>query len=232
MNNIKSLLLLSTLIVSTNINAALLTRLGGLAYYDDVANLTWLADANYAQTQYAISGGTEGDLDGLMFWAEATSWVSTLNVAGVTGWRLPDTVDIGNDGVTYTNFFQGVDAGYNFTATSELSNMYYNILGNTPLVDVNGVRSNCTVPDFCLTERGPFSNLQANFYWSSTEYILNPGRGWYFDMSTGFQFGNDEANLFYAWAVKSGDVSAVPLPAAVWLFCAGLFGLIRFARLR
>jgi len=31
-------------------DAALVSRLGGLTYYDDVANLTWLADANYAQT--------------------------------------------------------------------------------------------------------------------------------------------------------------------------------------
>jgi len=38
------------LVLSTNANAALLERLGGLAYYDDVADLTWLADANNAWT--------------------------------------------------------------------------------------------------------------------------------------------------------------------------------------
>ena len=36
--------------ISTKVNAALLSRLGGLAYYVDAANLTWLADANYAHT--------------------------------------------------------------------------------------------------------------------------------------------------------------------------------------
>ena len=37
----------------------------------------------------------------------------------------------------------------------------------------------------------------------------------------------------YAWAVHDGDVAAlssVPVPAAVWLFGSGLFGLLGFAR--
>jgi len=33
------------------------------------------------------------------------------------------------------------------------------------------------------------------------------------------------------WAVHSGDVSAIPLPASVMLFCTGLFGLMGFVRL-
>ena len=55
-------------------NSALLERLGGLAYYDTDADLTWLADANYAQT----SGY---DTDGLMLWADANAWATNLNVA-------------------------------------------------------------------------------------------------------------------------------------------------------
>jgi len=34
----------------------------------------------------------------------------------------------------------------------------------------------------------------------------------------------------YAWAVRSCDVSAVPVPAAVWLFGTGFLGLIGVAR--
>lgn len=102
-------------------NAALIERLGGLAYYDDVADLTWLADANYAQT----SGY---DANGRMTWADANAWAAGLEVAGVTGWRLPDTIDVGNDGATYTNLYQGVDYGYNITTHSEMSNMFYNVL--------------------------------------------------------------------------------------------------------
>ena len=33
-----------------------------------------------------------------------------------------------------------------------------------------------------------------------------------------------------AWAVQSGDVGAVPVPAAVWLFGSGLLGLVGVAR--
>jgi hypothetical protein len=34
----------------------------------------------------------------------------------------------------------------------------------------------------------------------------------------------------FAWAVHSGDVSAVPIPTAIWLFGSGLLGLIGVAR--
>ena len=74
----------AALVVSTSANAALIERLGGLAYYDDVADLTWLADANAAQT----SGF---DSDGRMNWVDANSWAAGLNVGGVDGWRLADT---------------------------------------------------------------------------------------------------------------------------------------------
>jgi hypothetical protein len=36
--------------------------------------------------------------------------------------------------------------------------------------------------------------------------------------------------LFHAWAVRDGDIGAVPIPAAAWLFGSGLLGLIGVAR--
>ncbi|MFK5913041.1 MAG: YHYH domain-containing protein [Woeseiaceae bacterium] len=47
-----------------------------------------------------------------------------------------------------------------------------------------------------------------------------------FNMGSGFQLGNDEANSFHAWAVYQGGVSAVPVPPAVWLFGSGLMDLL------
>jgi len=35
-------------------------------------------------------------------------------------------------------------------------------------------------------------------------------------------------STYYAWSVHSGDVGAVPVPAAVWLFGSGLIGLVGF----
>ena len=49
MNILKITSAATILILSTSVNAALVKRLGGLAYHDDVANLTWLADANAAR---------------------------------------------------------------------------------------------------------------------------------------------------------------------------------------
>ena len=72
------------LVLSTSANAALIERLGGLAYYDDVNNLTWLADANYAMT----SGY---DADGEMTWGAAVTWADTLDFSGYDDWRLPTT---------------------------------------------------------------------------------------------------------------------------------------------
>ena len=215
------LFIISLLVISTSANAALIERLGGLAYYDDVANLTWLADANYAMT-----GGY--DADGAMTWDQAMTWVSGLNVGGVTGWRLPDTIDVGNDGTTFgSNICQGVDAGYNITTHSELSNMFYNVLGNLAQYDTS-----CNPQaGYGLSNVGPFSNLQS-YYWSATEYATNPSHAWGFNMINGVQGDDLKTSSLYAWAVYSGDVgvSAVPVPAAAWLFGSGLLGLIGVAR--
>ena len=50
MKILKTLSAVFVLVLSTSSHAALVERLGGLAYYDDVADLTWLADANAAGT--------------------------------------------------------------------------------------------------------------------------------------------------------------------------------------
>ncbi|MDH5484480.1 MAG: hypothetical protein OEY43_04515 [Gammaproteobacteria bacterium] len=48
-------------VLLTGANAALLERLGGLAFYDTDSNLTWLADADYVKT-----GGYDTDNSGLL----------------------------------------------------------------------------------------------------------------------------------------------------------------------
>lgn len=202
--------LLAVFSVPTVVNAELLGRLPVTycgtdyqAYYDDEADLTWLADANYAQT----SGY---DYDGLMDWERSTSWVAGLNISGVTGWRLPHTVDVGNDGATDVGY-QGVDAGYNITAHSELSNMFYNVLGNTAKYDIYGDLTGCsTTSPLCLTRTGPFLNVQPYVYWSATEYAPDTDLVWDFLMGIGLQRGGaHKSPNNYAWAVRDGDVGAI-----------------------
>lgn len=201
---IRGALCASAFILSTNCNAALIERLGGLAYYDDVADLTWLADANYAQT----SGY---DADGVMSWESANTWVAGLIVDGVDGWRLPDTLQ---PDANCGSQSRGFDYGYNCTG-SEMGNLFYNVLGNTA---------------DSLTNTGPFSNIQEFGYWSATDETYRIGDAWYFSMNSGKQNYFSKSINYNAWAVRSGDISAVPVPAAVWLFGSGLLGLVGLAR--
>ena len=85
-----------------------------------------------------------------------------------------------------------------------------------------------------IVNTGPFSNVQVNGfgYWSATENSINSA--WSFLISdNGYQDTFNKTNSLNAWAVYSGDVSAisaVPVPGAVWLFGSGLIGLIGIAR--
>jgi hypothetical protein len=187
---------------TTNSHAILESRLGGLAYYDTDAELTWLADAN---------------INGEMNWADANAWAAGLNVAGITGWRLPDTLqpDSSCDGQT-----GGRSDGTNCTG-SEMGNLFYNVLGGV---------ANSSLTATHNSNYDLFTNATQNsFYWSATEYNID--HAWLFDFGNGSQNccgGKD--NPYFAWAVQSGDVSAIPIPAAAWLFGSGLLGLIGAAR--
>ena len=67
--------LIFLLLLSFNATAALYNRGNGLIY-DDVLDITWLQDANYAQT----SGY---DADGKMSWMDANTWASNLSLGGL-----------------------------------------------------------------------------------------------------------------------------------------------------
>jgi hypothetical protein len=105
-------------------NASLWDRGGGLIY-DDVLDITWLQDANYAQTSGYADSLYPYDTNGRMRWSHAVAWADQLSYSGYNDWRLPTTVDgpyeLGYDGTT--------TAGYNITS-SEMGYMYYVNLGN------------------------------------------------------------------------------------------------------
>jgi hypothetical protein len=218
----RTLLGLLLVLACSSANAVLVSRAGGLAYYDTGTDLTWVADANLAQT----SGY---DADGKMTWTAAVAWTASLNAQnaglgylGKNDWRLPTVTDTGTSGCNFA--FTGTDCGYNVDlATGEMARMFYSTLGNTGLYNTSGVATGCsgTTP-FCLTNTGPFSNLQPHYYWSGTEYAPNTSSAWGFRFNYGGQDGNGKANGFYAWAVRPGDIAPVPVPGAVWLFGGAL----------
>lgn len=86
-------------------DAVLSSRLGGQAVYDNVLDITWLANANLADTEAfgltvslnELPNPGEIGSTGRMSWFTANAWITAMNAAGGTGylsyndWRLPAT---------------------------------------------------------------------------------------------------------------------------------------------
>ncbi len=174
------------------------------AYYDDVLGITWLADANYVQSSGFLSNG-------LATWTYAQAWIITLNGAhhlGVSDWRLP-----ANTGTSSCNFsYSGTNCGYNVDmASSEMARLYYSTLGNGSAYTTFGIPRHCgsTAPNYCLSNTGPFSNLQPADYWSGTEnFYPYDDEAWAFNFGTGAQQISAKSSHFRAWAVRDGDIDA------------------------
>lgn len=201
------LLVFLTFTIIETANAALVERLDGLAYYDTDADLTWLADANYAKT-------IGDDPNGYMSWNDAISWASSININGVEGWRLPDTLQ---PDPACTSNINGVSRHYNCQG-SEMGNMFYNVLGG----ELGSSLTTTHNSNYDL-----FSNITTGVYWSQTEFSGGSDSVWHFTFSAGYQdyVSTNNGARFYSWAVHDGDVAIVPLPATFWLFVSGLVGV-------
>lgn len=211
-------------LMSSVADAALLSRAGGLAYYDTVLDLTWVADANLAASNtFGVSGIA---VDGGMTWDKANDWIAAMNSAsylGASAWRLPVIVDTGSAGCFYA--YSGTDCGYNVqtvsgsTVYSEMAHLFQVTLGNLPYYDTTGAGPQ---PGWGLANAGPFANLQAAIYWSGTAYAPEADRlAWHFDFNEGRQYRGPWTTRHFAWAVHAGDM-LVPVPAAAWLFASAL----------
>lgn len=221
--------------------AALHDRGGGLVY-DDVLDVTWLADANYAAT----SGH---DTDGRMTWLAATTWAANLNFydsvrnVTLTGWRLPSASPINGMFFNYSLSNAGdTDVGYNISAhgttyekstNSEIAYMYYINFGLQGFYDLNGVwQSGYGVGSSDKVDIGDIKNLKASAYWTNSVYGFEANSAFLFNTALGLQRGLDKDFENYVWLVRDGDVALVPEPASAIMFCVGLTGLVLIRRRR
>ena len=208
------------------------------AYYDDVLGITWLADANYAQT----SGY---DADGLLHrWAgalEFTAYLNGIQHLGVTTWRLPKVTPINGVSFGYLELNDGTsDRGYNIGApgtlyegstASEMAHLFYNTLGNLAVYDPSG---NVQI-GWGLANTGPFANFPSlgssgTLYWTGTPSTQFSNYAFTFTFSSGRQNHFGVTGDYRAWAVADGDALAVvPVPPAAWLFgsALGVMGWMR-----
>jgi hypothetical protein len=193
------------------------------AYYDTALNITWLADANYAKT----SNYSAADRSGRLTWDEAKTWADTLVVGAYSDWRLPTMVDTGSSGCNYS-LSGGTDCGYNVqtkdastgTVYSEMARLYYVTLGNKAYFAPRTGAANQA--GWGLRNSGPFSNVQSYFYWFGVESVRGADFAQYFYTGNGLQSYDFKVNEYSAWAVRPGDVAAVPEPQTYALVLAGL----------
>lgn len=216
--------------------------------YDDVLDITWLADANLAasisfgvprSSGITINSGINSQ--GNMSSFHANQWIAGMNSygdgwLGINSWRLPNVEPVNNSYFNFNLSLNGdTDRGLNISAPvhpiynpngqsagfigNELAYHYYNNLGGENHTTFSN-QENLQL----------FDNIQGGYYLTGVEISIEKIA---FTMKYGEQL-LQFSSLSFVWAVADGDhgVSAVPIPAAIWLFGSSLVGLFGFRRLK
>ncbi|MDB4528726.1 DUF1566 domain-containing protein [Pseudomonadales bacterium] len=169
--------------------------------YDDVLDITWLANANSA--------------GGQLSWNAAEDFVTNLNSTshlGVTAWRQP----------TASNCV-GTNCGNVASDTDdELGYQFFQNFGATAGSNItSGTNS---------TNLALFSNVQNDYYWTGFDEGGST-LAYFFNTDSGTQSSFFKSSEFYVWAVTDGMAgTAVPVPAAAWLLGSALAGLLMVRR--
>lgn len=204
-----SLVAAATLLLALPSQALLQVRGNGMVY-DSATNLTWLQDANAAQTLGA--SGTGG-----LNWEAANAWVQQLSWGGFSDWRLPVVRPVNGSSLNMDYSEDGsTDGGINTAGmNSELGYLFYVSLGNQAATG--------------MSQAGPFANTQDFAYWTGTASPYGDEEALHFFTAFGDQGSSLKLNEYLVWAVREGDVLAVPEPQQAALLALGL-GLLAWQR--
>ncbi len=162
--------------LASTADAALFSRLGGQAVYDEDLDVTWIADADlsvsnsfgvYLETDPV--GGNPGTT-----WQSSQDWIAAMNTSGGAGylgmsnWRLP--------------ICDGADC-----ANGEMEHLF----------KTEGISNNS--PGF-------FSNVTRNYYWTGTDVASDSNYAWGQDISGSSTDVFKTNTGWSPWAVRWGDV--------------------------
>jgi hypothetical protein len=157
--------------------AELVDRGNGMIYDTDF-NITWYANAKMANLR----------------WSEATAWAASLNVNGITGWRLPSALNLDGTGPCLP---QPPDTAA-FCKMSEFGHLYSTELGN--IFGEGGADS-----------YGPFAGTARWFYyWTGTTHATDSTRAYMFSPGGESFIAKKEVDTGFGWAVHDGDPAGPP----------------------
>jgi hypothetical protein len=191
---------------------ALVDRGNGLIYDTD-RNLTWVSDPNLGRSSPFDDGDSASD--GRMTFDSAVAWAAALQYAGLSDWRLPKTPQRDS---TCSGDNTAVNYGFGCTA-NELGHLFYTEFGAIAGQAVSSSGSGY------LTLFGPIADEPgASGYWFNSPWCCSNVPGFVF--SGGELTYTVPQNQYYAWAVRDGDVPAIPEPATTSLYAFGLVMLL------
>jgi len=190
--------------------------------YSSVNNITWTRYGNLFETLYDANHDLVNQI---------ASVTPSYNDPSM-GWKTIDAADFDTSTGTMTWWGANVFVDY-------LNSIYYGgssqwrlpSAGSNPQNGSNPTDSELRQLFNSELDGTPFFyTFGAGKYWTGTEYAPDPNSAWSFDRYFASQYNNSKSNMFYAWVVSPGQMAAVPVPAAVWLFGSGLVGLLGLKR--